>query len=202
MPISFNKLIQMFNDKGITSYTITKKDRIIGQSTWDNIHSGRGIDTNTLGALCEYLNCQPGDILEYVQQSQQTSAQSDKPVSAKYIYLDFPEMPASAGKGVLLEEECNTKFKVVSNDITKKADFVIRVSGDSMEPEYYHDDIVLVKKQPEINIGEIGIFVLNGEGYIKKYGGDRLVSLNKKYKDILLSDNDNCVCAGKVIGKI
>ena len=67
MPISFNKLLQLFKDKGITSYTITKRDRIIGQSTWDNIHSGRGIDTNTLGALCKYLNCQPGDRNSFCQ---------------------------------------------------------------------------------------------------------------------------------------
>lgn len=66
MPISYNKLLTVFKEKGVTSYTITKKDKIIGQATWKNIHDGKHIDTRTIGALCQYLNCQPGDILEYV----------------------------------------------------------------------------------------------------------------------------------------
>ncbi len=66
MPICYNKLLTIFKEKGITSYTITKKDKIMGQATWKNIHDGKHIDTRTIEALCKYLNCQPGDILEYV----------------------------------------------------------------------------------------------------------------------------------------
>jgi len=55
-----------------------------------------------------------------------------------------------------------------------------------MEPIYYDDDIVLVKKQDAVEIGQVGIFVLDGSGFIKKYNGDRLISLNEKYDDILL----------------
>lgn len=66
MPISYNKLLAAFEENGITSYTITKKDRIIGQATWKNIHDGKHIDTRTIEALCKYLDCQPGDIIEYV----------------------------------------------------------------------------------------------------------------------------------------
>ena len=66
MPINYNKLLDIFNDRNITSYTITKKQKIIGQSTWKKIHENGHIDTRTIEALCEYLDCQPGDIMEYV----------------------------------------------------------------------------------------------------------------------------------------
>lgn len=66
MPISYNKLLNVFKEKGITSYTITKKEKLIGQSTWKKIHENGHIDTRTIEALCKYLNCQPGDILEYI----------------------------------------------------------------------------------------------------------------------------------------
>lgn len=66
MPINYNKLLDMFKKKGITSYTITKKQKIIGQSTWKKIHENGHIDTRTIESLCKYLNCQPGDIMEYV----------------------------------------------------------------------------------------------------------------------------------------
>ena len=49
---------------GITSYTV-KKDKIIGQATYKKILEGGDIDTRTIAKLCELLNCQPGDILEY-----------------------------------------------------------------------------------------------------------------------------------------
>lgn len=65
MAISYDKLLQIFKDKGVTSYTI-KKDKIIGQATWKKIHEGGHIDTRTIDILCNYLNCQPGDILEYI----------------------------------------------------------------------------------------------------------------------------------------
>lgn len=67
MPISYSKLLKIFAEKGITSYTVTKKDKIIGQATWKKIHDGGHIDTRTIEALCKYLGCQPGDILEYVE---------------------------------------------------------------------------------------------------------------------------------------
>ena len=67
MPISYRKLIDLLQKKGITSYTI-KKDGIIGQATWKKIHEGGHIDTRSIAALCQYLHCQPGDILEYIEE--------------------------------------------------------------------------------------------------------------------------------------
>lgn len=60
MSISYEKLLNIFKERNISSYTITKKDKIIGQATWKKINEGGHIDTRTIEALCEYLNCQPG----------------------------------------------------------------------------------------------------------------------------------------------
>lgn len=65
MPISYNKLLKLFEERGITSYTL-KKEKVVGQSAWKKIHEGGHIDTRTIEALCKYLDCQPADILEYV----------------------------------------------------------------------------------------------------------------------------------------
>lgn len=66
--IRYDKLLQMLEVRGETSYTMTKKNKIIGQATWKKLHEGGDIDTRTIGALCDYLDCQPGDILEYVKE--------------------------------------------------------------------------------------------------------------------------------------
>lgn len=67
MPIVYNKLLKLLEIRGITSYTI-KKDNIIGQATFRKIKEGGDIDTRTIAKLCKLLQCQPGDILEYVEE--------------------------------------------------------------------------------------------------------------------------------------
>ena len=67
MSISYRKLLAIFKERGITSYTI-KKDNVIGQASYRKIQEGGHIDTRTIESLCKYLHCQPGDILEYVDE--------------------------------------------------------------------------------------------------------------------------------------
>ncbi len=64
--IKYDKLLKKMDEQGITSYTI-KKDNVIGQATLKKIKDGGDIDTRTIAKLCKLLNCQPGDILEYVE---------------------------------------------------------------------------------------------------------------------------------------
>ena len=66
MPIVYSKLIALLKEKGYTTYKI-RQDNLISQSAWQKIRTGEGhIDTRTLEKLCAALNCQPGDIMEYV----------------------------------------------------------------------------------------------------------------------------------------
>lgn len=65
MAIVYEKMIKIFKERGITSYTF-RNNHVISQRTWTNIQTGKGLDTKSLNALCKYLDCQPGDLLEYV----------------------------------------------------------------------------------------------------------------------------------------
>lgn len=65
MPIKYNKLIALLKEKGYTTYRI-RKEKIIGQATWSKIQNNGDIDTRTIAKLCKLLDCQPGDILEYI----------------------------------------------------------------------------------------------------------------------------------------
>ncbi|RHM80514.1 XRE family transcriptional regulator [Mediterraneibacter gnavus] len=51
--------------EGLTTYKI-RKEKIISESTLQNIREGKRITTDSIAALCGALNCQPGDILEYI----------------------------------------------------------------------------------------------------------------------------------------
>lgn len=80
------------------------------------------------------------------------------------------------------------------------ADFIIGVSGDSMEPDYYDGENLYIKKAERINPGEVGIFTINNECFLKEYGEHGLVSKNKKYDDI--KENKDVRFIGKVVGKV
>ena len=67
MPIKYDKLLQLLEKKGYTSYRI-RKERIIGQATLTAIKNGTGgLDHRSIAKLCEVLDCQPGDIMEYAE---------------------------------------------------------------------------------------------------------------------------------------
>lgn len=118
------------------------------------------------------------------------------------ISIDFYDAPVSAGLGEMLMDEEKTQILVPDTPTTRQADFCLRVKGDSMEPKYFDGDLVFVESREAIEEGQIGIFVFDGEAYIKKYTHEGLVSLNKKYDDILPDEETRVYCFGRVIGKI
>lgn len=66
MAISYQKLFQLLEEKGWTTYKI-RKEKLIGQGTLTALKNGTGgLDSKTISRLCEVLDCQPGDLMEYV----------------------------------------------------------------------------------------------------------------------------------------
>ena len=116
----------------------------------------------------------------------------------KIIYLPEPLQSASAGTGQIADDDTSEQVAVYYNEITSKADFIMRISGDSMEPKFMDGDHVLVRSQPAVEIGEIGIFIRDSERFIKIYRGSYLESINPKYGDVSLEEYSYCL--GKVLG--
>lgn len=69
MPIKYDKLIALLKERGYTSYRI-RQEKVVGQATWQKIQNGGDIDTRTIAKLCKVLECQPGDIMEYVEEQE------------------------------------------------------------------------------------------------------------------------------------
>lgn len=92
-----------------------------------------------------------------------------------------------------------------AGEIPSKADFGVNISGDSMEPKIFDGDIVWVKAMLQIENGEIGIFILDGDALCKKLHVDynkriiELVSLNPKYTPRRIGAEDDLRTVGKVL---
>lgn len=121
---------------------------------------------------------------------------------AKTIVLPFSLLKASAGLGDYLFDENFETIEVEDTPSARKATFVIQVDGDSMLPDFENGDKVFVKGQQDIDVGEIGIFIVDGNGYIKKKGKNQLISINPDYPDIYPNEHSYTKCVGKVIGKV
>lgn len=69
LAISFDKVRAIMDAKGLKKFDLRKAG--INGSILDKVLSGalnnhKRVDTNTINRLCELLDCQPGDIMEYV----------------------------------------------------------------------------------------------------------------------------------------
>ena len=164
----------------------------VGQSAFGKWTNGQSIpNAYQLLAICHALDIPEGlsfftgehtPLLNKAGMDKVRSYRDDLIATGKYKpqpkvtnlihYIDMPvsNLCVSAGHGAFLDEG---NFEIVSfpeNAVPDGADFGVRVSGNSMEPVYHDGQIVWVQQCETISVGQVGIFVYDGEGYLKRYG--------------------------------
>ncbi len=121
----------------------------------------------------------------------------------KLLRLRYFSKPLAAGIGDPTEfEGCSEEIYLYDSDEYRRADYVFRINGDSMEPDYRNGDLVLVERVPSglrLQEGEIGAFIVGNEMYIKEYRADGLHSLNPKYDVLKFGEEDAVYLIGKVL---
>lgn len=104
---------------------------------------------------------------------------------------------AAAGTGFYFDD---IPTDTIAAPYVENADFIIGVNGDSMEPTYHDGDLVYVEKRQIVEIGDVGVFMVNNECYIKEAGEEGLISHNEKYP--MIPGGEHIICVGKVLGKV
>lgn len=141
-------------------------------------------------------------ILQY--EGRAVEKKKDEPVRihklVKVIELPHAWDKASAGKGFDLSDGRMDTWQIVYNGDTRRADFCVDVDGRSMEPLYHNGDVLLIRRQPSVDVGEVGLFVVDGKGYVKRQAEDCLESINPEFPDIYPDEYSAAECMGKVIG--
>lgn len=179
----------------------TSRDKI------DEISHDYGLDNVSKNILKNFLNLDKNKRTELIslfsellQDSQDLTIEKPQIISLPF----YNDINASAGLGSYLDSDA--KFEIreyIFNRITRKADHVIKIKGNSMEPTIIDSSEVFIHEQPAINNNDIGIFVYDGELYCKrlvlKDNKVVLKSDNKKYKDIVVNKNLEFITVGKVL---
>ncbi|MEE1423889.1 MAG: LexA family transcriptional regulator [Gemmiger sp.] len=139
---------------------------------------------------------------EYRSMLLHTAAFTEKPEPTLRL-LPVYLQPASAGTGQWLDDDAQ-EMTEVDESVPAKAEFGVRIAGDSMEPRFVNGQTVWVKAAQDANNGDIVLCTLNDQGYCKKLRKDEngiaLISLNKKYAPIPVREEDEFRIAGIVVG--
>lgn len=106
----------------------------------------------------------------------------------------------AAGSPILAEQNIEEYFTI---DKSIKADFALRIKGDSMIDAGIHNgDIAFIRKQQTLETGEIGAVVIENEATLKRfYKTDSSIVLqpeNKEYQPIIKTEGDVYI-AGKLV---
>lgn len=81
MPISYEKAWALMKEKGLTTTKI-RKEKIIGEYTLQSMRTGKSVTLESLESLCKELNCQFGDLVEYVREkSNKQNSNADSEVT-------------------------------------------------------------------------------------------------------------------------
>ena len=123
-----------------------------------------------------------------------------------FVEFKVYDQPAAAGLGSYIDAPDFTLEQYPAALAPEGAEFGVRVSGDSMEPDVPNGCTVFVRPTPAVEPGDLGIFVYDGQAYCKKLIADRaarrakLRSLNPRYADIVVEDETRLRTLGKVLG--
>ena len=122
----------------------------------------------------------------------------------RIVVLPLYDLRVSAGTGNIVGDTDAAPTDFLENEHTGLADFVVQISGDSMEPDFPDGAYLLVLSTEDIEPGDVGVFLNDGNVYVKRLELKRrrpvLHSINPAYKDIAAVDDFRVF--GKVLGTV
>ena len=141
-------------------------------------------------------------VVEYARDLlQKEKTQQVISVSEKlYKYHVYEKMSAGIGASVYDDRNYDTVY--FNEELAH--DFASWVSGDSMDPKYQNGSVALIRETGFDYDGAVYAVVCNNQTYIKRVyreeEGLRLVSINPRYDDILISYDEDPRVVGIIVG--
>ena len=70
MPVQYKiDILAQLKEHGYSTYRL-RKEKILGESVLQQIRNRELVSWSNIGTICRLLNCQPGDLVEYVDTEQ------------------------------------------------------------------------------------------------------------------------------------
>lgn len=154
-----------------------------------------------LEPLAKVLQTTPAELMGWKEEQREISGISNiYPIKTKKI----PLLGTIAAGIPIYADENFDGYRECTEDI--QADFCLKIQGDSMIGARINDgDIVFIRKQPDVDNGEIAAILIDDEATLKRVykenGSLVLQAENPKYPPIICTANncDLCLILGKAV---
>ena len=163
-------------------------------SEWVNANKYPRIDKIEL--IANYFNIQKSDLIE-----EHKTENKKKGVMVPVLGKVVAGIPLDAVEEILDYEE-------ISKDMAKQGEhFALQIKGNSMEPKFSEGDVVIVRKQPDVDTGDIAVVLVNGnEATVKKikkrHDGVMLVPTNPEYEVMFYNNVEIQSLPVTILGKV
>ena len=170
----FEQLLQIH---GVTPYKVSKNTGV-SQSTLSDWK--RGISTpkqDKLKKIADYFHV---PVSYFYNDTENIQDSSKKGIKIPVLGRVAAGIPIEAIEDVL-------DFEEITPEMASKGEhFALQIKGDSMEPKISDGDVVIVRRQSDVDSGQIAIVMVNGDDatckkYVKHDNGISLVSMNPAY---------------------
>lgn len=188
---------------GISQEELAKRLGYKSRSSINKIEKGENdIPQSKIVAFAQALQTTPERLMGW-EQPTESSAIPKLPNIEPYTPTMVPIVGTIAAGTPILAEENIEGYAPLQD---KKADFALTIKGDSMIGDNIHPgDIVFIRQQPTVEIGEIAAVLIDGDATLKHFYRDgdsvTLVSSNPKYKPMVYhkGDCDDIRILGKAV---
>ena len=184
MSLNNKTQVDLINDLGFNKSAV---------STWCN--GTRLPRMDKVDALAKYFGIRRSDLIEDKSESK------IKPATIPVLGSVPAGIPIEAIQDIIDYEEIDAATAA------KGEYFALQVKGSSMEPRIREGDIVIVRKQDDVESGEIAIVMVNGDNatikrLLKYEDGIRLMPTNPAYEPLYFTNDEILEKPVKVIGKV
>jgi DNA-binding Xre family transcriptional regulator len=97
MSVKYDKLFALMQAKGIKKYDLRQNG--IYAAVVDKLIKNANVDVTTINKLCKLLNCQPGDIMEYIPDKSDDKAKNIKPDFTENNTSTADDTPSTSDSG-------------------------------------------------------------------------------------------------------
>ena len=154
-------------------------------------------DSETLTAIANLF----GVSVDYLVGKQTSNQQPPKGIKIPVYGRVAAGIPIDAIEDILDYEE------ITEEEASKGEYFALKIKGDSMEPRIYNGDIVIVRRQNDVDSGDIAIILIENENAtckkIKKTpDGVFLQALNPNYNAMYFSNKEIVDRPVLILGKV
>lgn len=147
----------------------------------------------------EYRRCEEARAETIRKERVDMEAAQDIPEKIIQLRFKVPgySMPMSAGTGQEAGQEYPEDY-ILTKEQPRGTSYIATVSGNSMEPTYCDGDLLFIHACEEIARGQIGVFFMDGQQWVKELGDGELISHNPDYDPRPVTEDVRC--QGLVLG--